>query len=146
MRSKCAAKPRQIERRVDLPHQIIFGNRIAEMKLVEQLTLVTLQTAHHGSTSSRFALTQRNHACRLVSTDFCNKIGAKRPFNEAVRSVKCHYRPCCLNSPGVILVARRKARVKLAYEEKPERNAISLKGNRPAPIIFFAASRRRWLT
>src|SRR3981081_3907435 len=47
------------------------------MKLVEQLTLVTLQTAHHGSTSPRFASTQRNHASRPVSTDFCNKIGNK---------------------------------------------------------------------
>src|SRR5271154_1745706 len=48
------------------------------MKLVEQLTLVTLQTAHHGSTSPRFASTQRNHASRQVSTDFCNKIGTFR--------------------------------------------------------------------
>lgn len=64
MRSKFAAKPRQIERSVDLPHQMIFGNRLAEMKLVEQLTwsLFTLQAAHHGSTSSRFASPQRNHA------------------------------------------------------------------------------------
>src|SRR5882757_5764449 len=50
------------------------------MKLVEQLTLVTLQTAHHGSTSPRIASTQRNHASRPVSTDFCNKIGAKRTY------------------------------------------------------------------
>ena len=48
---------------------------IAKTKLVEQLTLVTLQTAHHGSTSPRFASTQRNHASRPLSTDFCNKIG-----------------------------------------------------------------------
>ena len=26
----------------------------------------------------RFASTQRNHACQLVSTDFCNKIGPSR--------------------------------------------------------------------
>ena len=45
-----------------------------------------------------------------------------------------------------MLVARRNARVKLACEEKPDRNAISLRGNLPTPIIFFAASRRRWLT
>jgi len=38
------------------------------------LTLVTLQTAHHGSTSPRFASTKRNHASRPLSTDFCNKI------------------------------------------------------------------------
>src|SRR5579872_1581032 len=45
------------------------------MKLVEQVTLVTLQTAHHGSTPPRFASSQRNHASARVSTVFCNKIG-----------------------------------------------------------------------
>ena len=74
MGCKFAAEPRQIESSVDLPHQVIFGNRVAKTKLVEQLTLVTLQTAHHGMTSPRFASTQRNHASRPVSTDFCNKI------------------------------------------------------------------------
>jgi hypothetical protein len=44
------------------------------MKLLEQLTLITLQTAHHGSTSSRFALTLENHGVIAVSTDFCKKI------------------------------------------------------------------------
>src|SRR4051812_1618045 len=57
---------------------MIFRNRVAKMKLVKQLTLVTLQTAHHGSTSPRIASTQRNHASRPVSTDFCNKICQKR--------------------------------------------------------------------
>src|SRR5712675_1366198 len=74
MRCKFAAKPGQIESSVDLPNQMIFRNRVAKTKLVEQLTLVTLQTAHHGSTSPRIASTQRNHASRPVSTDFCNKI------------------------------------------------------------------------
>src|ERR1700731_3212436 len=75
MRCQFAAKPVKIEGSIDLPHQMIFGNRLAKMKLVEQLTLVTLQTAHHGSTSPRFASTQPNHGSRPVSTDFCNKIG-----------------------------------------------------------------------
>ncbi|KRQ96313.1 hypothetical protein CQ10_31170 [Bradyrhizobium valentinum] len=57
MKCKLAAKPGQIESSIDPPHQMIFRNRVAKMKLVEQLTLVTLQTAHHGSTSSRFAST-----------------------------------------------------------------------------------------
>src|ERR1700728_1967148 len=86
MRCKFAAKPGQIESNVDLPHHVIFGNRIAKTKLVEQLTLVTLQTAHHGSTSPRFASTQRNHASRPLSTDFCNKIGQERTFNHCVGS------------------------------------------------------------
>src|ERR1700722_969556 len=76
MRCQFAAKPGKIESSIDLPHQMIFGNRLAKMKLVEQLTLVILQTAHHGSTSPRFASTQRNHGSRPVSTDFCNKIGS----------------------------------------------------------------------
>src|SRR3984957_9510054 len=75
MRCKFTAKPGKIENSIDLPHQMIFGDRVVEMKLVEQLTLVTLQTAHHGSTSPRFASTQRNHHSRSLSTDFCNKIG-----------------------------------------------------------------------
>src|ERR1700712_2866542 len=53
---------------------MIFRNRITKVKLVEQLTLVTLQTAHHGSTSPRIASTQRNHGSPTASTDFCNKI------------------------------------------------------------------------
>src|SRR6266516_1560643 len=80
MRSKFAAKPGKIESSIDLPYQMISGNRVAEMKLVEQLTLVTLQTAHHGSTSSRFASAERNHGSPPVSTDFCNKICQKRSF------------------------------------------------------------------
>jgi hypothetical protein len=74
MRCKLTAKPGQIESRIDPPHQVIFGDRVVKTKFVEQLTLVTLQTAHHGLTSPRFASTQRNHGSRTVSTDFCNKI------------------------------------------------------------------------
>src|ERR1700723_2596260 len=82
MRCQFAAKPGKIESSIDLPHQMIFGNRLAKMKLVEQLTLVTLQTAHHGSTSPRFASTQRNHGSRPVSTDFCNKIDTKQTWRD----------------------------------------------------------------
>ena len=56
MRCQFAAKPGQIESSIDLPHQMIFRYRVAKMKLVEQLTLVTLQTAHHGSTSPQIRL------------------------------------------------------------------------------------------
>src|ERR1700716_1910537 len=86
MRCKFAAKPGQIESSVDLPNQMIFRNRVAKTKLVEQLTLVTLQTAHHGSTSPRIASTQRNHASRPVSTDFCNKICHKQTLRSGDRS------------------------------------------------------------
>jgi hypothetical protein len=87
VRCQFGAKPRKIKSSIDLPHQMIFGNRVAKMKLVEQLTLATLQTAHHGSTSPRFASTQRNHASWPLSTDFRNKIGqeethAPQQFNR----------------------------------------------------------------
>jgi hypothetical protein len=36
---KFAAKPGQIESGVDLPRQMIFGYRVAKMKLVEQSTV-----------------------------------------------------------------------------------------------------------
>src|SRR3981081_4966250 len=52
---------------------MIFGNHVAKVKLVEQLTLVTLQTAHHGSTSPRFASTQRNHGSPHPSMTFATK-------------------------------------------------------------------------
>jgi len=64
MRCQFAAKPGQIESSIDLPHQMIFGNRVAKVTLVEQLTLVTLQTARSwidladtrvSNTESRFA-------------------------------------------------------------------------------------------
>src|SRR6202042_175 len=117
MRCKFAAKPGQIESNVDLPHHVIFGNRIAKTKLVEQLTLVTLQTAHHGSTSPRFASTQRNHASRPLSTDFCNKIGPWRthPARVATSAFGCktdvalNYRR--VRSGGTYFGARQKTRV-----------------------------------
>src|ERR1043165_618825 len=93
MRCKFTAKPGKIESSIDLPHQVIFGNRVAEMKLVEQLTLVTLQTAHHGSTSPRFASTQRNHASWPVSTDFCNKIGPFETCSVALTTSVYRGRP-----------------------------------------------------
>jgi hypothetical protein len=77
-RCKFAAKPEQIESSVDLPRQVIFRDSIAKTKFVEQLTLVTLQTAHHGTTSPRFASPQRNHGSQPVSTNFCNKICQQR--------------------------------------------------------------------
>jgi hypothetical protein len=67
-------KPGQIESRIDPPDQVIGRHRIFEVELVEKLTLLSLQTAHHRSTSPRFASAQRNHGSPPASTDFCNKI------------------------------------------------------------------------
>jgi hypothetical protein len=63
MRCKLTAKPGQIESSVDLPHQVILGHRVAKMKLVERLTLVTpdgpswidLVAIRLNTTESRFA-------------------------------------------------------------------------------------------
>src|SRR5712671_4694561 len=102
MRCKFAAKPGQIQSSVDLAHQMIFRDHVAKTKLVEQLTLVTLQTAHHGSTSSRFASTQRNHGSRPVSTDFYNKIGTFRTWRDVrVESVMRFKADVGESSPGL---------------------------------------------
>src|SRR5580704_16065644 len=101
MRCQFAAKPGKIESSIDLPHQMIFRDRLAKMKLVEQLTLVTLQTAHHGSTSSRFASTQRNHGWSPVSTDFCNKIGQQQTSDDlGVRLRHARRKTDPMNGPG----------------------------------------------
>src|SRR5450759_4594052 len=43
VRGKFTAQPGKIKSSVDLPYQMIFRDRVVQMKLVEQLTLVTLQ-------------------------------------------------------------------------------------------------------
>src|SRR3977135_2257698 len=67
---------------------MIFGNHVAKVKLVEQLTLVTLQTAHHGSTSPRFASTQRNHGSPHPSMTFATK-SALFGSGRLMRDVRC---------------------------------------------------------
>jgi hypothetical protein len=59
MRRKLATKPGQIESSVDLPHQVIFGNRVAKTELVEQLTSdgpswIDLTENRVNTTESRF--------------------------------------------------------------------------------------------
>ena len=63
MRCKFTAKPGKIESSIDLPNQVIFGNRVAEMKLVEQLNLghssdgpswIDLAAIRVNTTESRF--------------------------------------------------------------------------------------------
>ena len=79
MGCKFAAEPGQIESGIDLSRQVIFGNG-AEMKLVEQLTLVTLDgpswidvaAIRVNTTESRFAaclnrLLQQNLPKAVVS-------------------------------------------------------------------------------
>jgi hypothetical protein len=48
MRCKLAARPGEIASGIDLPHQMIFRNRVVEPKLVEKLRLFALQPAHDG--------------------------------------------------------------------------------------------------
>jgi hypothetical protein len=87
MRCKLAAKPGQIERRIDCAHQMIFRNRVAELKLVEKLTLFALLPPLDGLPSPRIGSARRNHGSPHASTDFCNKIGHEqrwRPFDHLV--------------------------------------------------------------
>ena len=81
VRARCEAG--QIEHRIDCSHQMIFRNRVVELKLVEKLCLFALQPTHHGLPPPRFASARWNHCSPHSSTDFCNKIGAKRTFAKA---------------------------------------------------------------
>jgi hypothetical protein len=81
MRCKFAAKPGKIESSVDLPHRVIFGNCVPKTKLVEQLTLVTLQTAHHGSTSPRPSNRGRNRDVFLPD-QIAQLVGFEVPTGE----------------------------------------------------------------
>src|SRR3954462_6652710 len=113
---------------------MIFGYRVAKTKLVEQLTLVTLQTAHHGSTSPRFASTQRNHASRHVSTDFCNKICHKRKNAAASNSTAGRSRLHRLNlSRAPSLVEPRFKRTL-----QPQEGVPPLPRDRLHPVCFLA--------
>jgi hypothetical protein len=72
---------------------VVRNGFAAGMNIVmTQNGITRLQTAHHGSTSPRFASTQRNHGSPLISTDFCNKICHFRTHApqqvEPIRSVR----------------------------------------------------------
>src|SRR3954451_6929258 len=90
MSCKFAAQPGKIESSIDLPHQMIFGDCVIELKLVEKLRLFALQPTHHGLPPPRFASARWNHGSPQASTDFCNKIGTSR----ALRSIPAFFLKC----------------------------------------------------
>jgi hypothetical protein len=68
---------------------MIFRNRVAKMKLVEQLTLVTLHTAHHGSTSPRSRQHKGITVRGLSQPTFATKSAKRRHdgLNQVLRSL-----------------------------------------------------------
>src|SRR3954451_10853274 len=76
---KFAAQPGKIESSIDLAHQMIFGDCVIELELVEKLRLFALQPTHHGFAPPKFASARMNHGPPKASTDFCNKICHVRP-------------------------------------------------------------------
>src|SRR5437762_12664083 len=56
--------PGKIESSIDLPHQMIFGHYVIELKVVEKLRLFALQPSHHGLPPPRFASARWNHGRR----------------------------------------------------------------------------------
>src|SRR3982750_1038691 len=73
MRCKFAAEPGKIESSIDLPHQMIFGNCVIELKLVEKLRLFALQPSHHGLPPPRFVSARWNHGSPQASTTSATK-------------------------------------------------------------------------
>src|SRR5438045_2330916 len=84
MSCKFAAEPGKIESSIDLPHQMIFGDCVIELKLVEKLRLFALQPTHHGLPPPRFVSARWNHGSPQASTDFCNKIGTFRTCRDSL--------------------------------------------------------------
>src|SRR6185436_7048965 len=80
MGRKLAIDPRQIEHRCNRPHLVIVRHHLFKAERIKQLLLIPLQPTHHGPSPPLTASTSENHCSRKPSTDFCNKIGAKRTF------------------------------------------------------------------
>src|SRR5215211_6298499 len=78
MRRKLAIDPRQIEHRCNRTHLVIVRYHLFKTERIKQLSLVLLQPTHHGPFPPLTASTSGNHCSRKHSTDFCNKIGARR--------------------------------------------------------------------
>src|SRR3954454_14914816 len=73
MSCKFAAEPGKIKNSIDLAHQMMFGNCIIELELVEKLRLFALQPSHHGLPQPRFASTRWNHSSPQASTTSATK-------------------------------------------------------------------------
>src|SRR5712672_2993539 len=106
MRCKVAAKPAQIESRIDPPDQVIVRHRIFEVELVEKLTLLAIKTAHHGSTSPRFASAERNHGSRPISTTSATKSANRRQRKYRKRTAAS----LCIRRLRQLCPARRRRR------------------------------------
>ena len=86
---KFAAQPGKIESSIDLAHQMIFGDCVIELKLVEKLPLFALQPSHHGLPLPRFASARWHHGSPQASTDFCNKICQRQTPRNSMRQRTC---------------------------------------------------------
>src|SRR5258708_23091122 len=89
MRRKLAIDPRQIEHRCNRAHLVIVRHHFFKAERIKQLLLIPLQPTHHGPFPPLTASTSENHCSRKPSTDFCNKICAKRTFGKLQTSAKC---------------------------------------------------------
>src|SRR3954468_10956725 len=86
MRCKFAAEPGKIESSIDLPHQMIFGNCVIELKLVEKLRLFALQPSHHGLPPPRFVSARWNHGSPQASTTSATKSANSGSLSYSITS------------------------------------------------------------
>src|SRR5258706_312288 len=89
-----AIPPRQIEQRCNRRHLVIDRPPLLKAKQIKQLPLVLPQPPHHAPFPPLTASTSGNHCSRKPSTDFCNKIGAKRTIANYRRRLPykgCHH-------------------------------------------------------
>ena len=57
---------------------MIIRNRLIETELVEQRSLIVVQTSHHRPSPTQNVVRRRNHCSQNPSNRFCNKICQKR--------------------------------------------------------------------
>src|SRR5258707_14178710 len=84
MGQKPAIDPRKIEQRYNRTHLVIVRPPLFKEKQIKQLSLVLLQPTHHAPFPPLTASMSGNHCSRKPSTDFCNKIGAKRTWRSGL--------------------------------------------------------------
>src|SRR4051795_6434495 len=82
MSCKFAAEQGKIESSINLSHQMIFGDCVIELKLVEKLRLFALQPSHHGLPAPRFVSARWNRGSPQASTTSATK-SVKRRHQQA---------------------------------------------------------------
>ena len=85
IRRQLLVDPTQIEKTVDLPHQMIGWDHLVQIKRIKELTLSVLPPTHHAPLPPMTLSNQRNHGSRVVSTRVLQHNPRKRTSADAAQ-------------------------------------------------------------